>query len=125
MRHRSLFVYRQSKNDFLVWFCGELASVECDAEIAFSETKYESNILIRLNDGEMEFSIFENPSVENGLVLSPKPKLKFMDALFRKNDVYRERASLLAHKILSQSSDVSELGWYLDSQGCKGSQPVP
>lgn len=125
MRHRSMFIYKKTRKEFLDWFSDEIKSTNSNLKIEIIESKYDSLMSIRNGEDEMEFSIFNSPERPECLWLYAKPKLKFIAAILGKNDILRERATQLAHSILKDSDEISELGWYLENNVWKGPTSTP
>ena len=125
MRYQSMFRTNKTKEEFLVWFCREIQSKDVNFKIKTNETKYESLMTVYTDKSEMVYSIFNNTVKPGFMCLYVKPRIKFFAALFGNKDVCREKATLLAHSILSGSDEIKELGWYLESQVWKGPVSAP
>ena len=115
LRHVAKFESIYSKQEFISWFCDEIKVVNSLFKISISENKYDTSLSINYDDSEMSYSIVENPR-EGGLLLFADPKLKFLEAIFGKEDLKQKKAILLAHEILSNSDKISGLGWLLSQQ---------
>ena len=120
-----MFTSTLSVEELCSWFIKELAKLGFLLDGKINQSKYDSAFSVCKNKQHFSFSIFENPSSETNLCIYVKPKLKFFDALRGKNDVLRELATNHTHVILSNSDQVSNLGWYTDKQVWTGPTHEP
>ena len=118
LRHVAKFEFIYSKHEFISWFCDEIKAVNQLFKVSISENKHDISVSINYEDSEMSYSIVANPR-EGGLLLFADPKLKFIEALFGKEDLKQKKAILLAHEILSNSDKISGFGWLLSQQAWK------
>jgi hypothetical protein len=125
MRHRAMFIYKKSLEDFCDWFRNELTSIDLHPDVTIRKNKYDIEITANSGEKEFSYSIFKNPSIDDELCLYVKPKLKFIPALLGKKDYIRELATKHAHSILSNSNKIIELGWYLETQVWRGPTDAP
>ena len=125
MRHRAMFIYKKSLEDFCQWFRNELTAIDLRPRVTINNNQYDVEITAHNGEKEFSYSIFKNPAIENGFCLYVKPQLKFMQALFGKKDNMRELATQHAHSILSNSNAISGLGWYQETQVWRGPTDVP
>lgn len=125
MRHNTRFTYQHNLANFSEWFKKELSLIDDSFEIVVCKNKYDTAITVGHGKHEMSFSVFSNPKKKFTLCLHVKPQLKFFAALMGKNDILREKATGIAHSILSNSSEITELGWYLERQAWKSPTMTP
>jgi len=127
MRHNARFTYQHNLADFSVWFENELKLINDGLEVDIKNHKYDIAITIAVGKGlnEMVYSVFSNPQKNNSICIHVKPQLRFFDAILGKKDILREKATEVAHSILSSSAEITELGWYLERQAWKSPTMVP
>jgi hypothetical protein len=125
MRYRAIFSYSDTNEKFVDWLSSHLKSSANQSEIDIKQTNHATTISFKMNDQCYEYSVYKVPPEPNKLCVYVHPKLKFSSAIMGKEDLVRQAATELVHKILSSSSQVSDLGWYFEKQLWKGSSPAP
>ena len=125
MRCRAMFLYSGSIERFIEWLSSQLTSIVGQSEIEIKQTNHATTISLKVDDQCLEYSVHSVSPESNKICVFVDPQLTFFAAIMGKEDVSRHRAIQLAHKVLSSSSEVSDLGWFLEKQIWKGSTPAP
>ena len=125
MRHRAMFLTEMPIEEVCSWFRGEFLKLGFQPHGSISHNKYDYEFSVEQGEECFTFSLFHNPSVENGVCLYVKPKLGFFSAILGKSDSLRELATSRSHTILSSASHINNLGWYNETQVWKGATNAP
>jgi len=120
-----MFQTNLSLEEICSWFIAEMAKLGFKLDGEIIQSKYEHSFSVAQNKQQLSFSIFSSPSPETNICIFVKPKLRFFEALRRKNDVSRELATTHTHAILSDSNHLCNLGWYTDTNVWRGSTNAP
>jgi hypothetical protein len=115
MRYRAMFHSELNVEKTCEWFRNEILEKGFQSDSELKKNKYDYEFSVLRDDKVHTFSVFSNPNDQASIWLYVKPKLKFFDALFRKNDHQRELATKYSHDILSTSNFITNLGWYTEN----------
>lgn len=123
-RHIAQFNFNDSINNFVNLFLDEIKKNLPEVSSTIKDSKYSIQINL-INEGEeFSYSIAQFPN-EAKLILFVEPKLKFFQALFGKKDLIQHNAINLAHRILKDNNQITNLGWLLSQQAYKRATENP